>query len=128
MLARRKPKPMTERPQTVFPRHQKFVRGFVCIVPNCATGDKIQCCHVRVGLPWDTPDWARGGTQKKPHDCFTHPGCVTHHIEQGNIGEHTFAEKYGIDPLKESRALALASPDPEVRGIQEGIERMRERA
>lgn len=120
MLARRKKPRMTERPQTVSLRHQKFVRGFVCIVPGC-DADRRQFCHRRKGLPPETPDWARGGGSQKPHDAFGFPACDEHHREQHDTGEDTFAEKYGIDPLKESRLLALASPDPEVREFRKGL-------
>ena len=115
MLARRKPPKMrADAPRCEWPRHRKFVRSRVCIVPGCLDGP-IECCHVRAGLPASVPSYARGGIGKKPSDAFTFPGCQAHHAESHRIGEHTFAKKYGINPLKEALDLARNSPCPEVR-------------
>lgn len=119
MLARRKPPRLKPEPdkQKVFHGHRKYVRGFVCIVPNCDTGDKIQFCHVRKGLPANTPSWARPGKGTKSHDAFGFPGCVRHHIEQGNIGESAFERKHGVNLLKEALDLARYSKDEDVRAF-----------
>lgn len=114
MLKRRKPQRMTDRPETSFPAHRKWVRGHVCIVPGCDRSD-IECCHVRKGLPADTPNWARGGTARKPMDAFTFPACSCHHAQQHSIGEDTFASLHNIKPLAEALALAASSPVQEVR-------------
>ena len=57
----------------------------------------------------------------KPHDAFCFPGCHEHHAEQHRIGEHTFAKKYGINPLKEALDLARNSPCPEIREFVRGL-------
>lgn len=123
MLARRKPPRLKTEPekQTVFHRHRKHVRGFVCIVPNCNTGDDIQFCHIRKGLPAGTPSWARPGQGIKSHDAFGFPGCVHHHMESHSIGETSFARKYNIDPLKEALDLAKSSPVLDVRQFARGL-------
>lgn len=91
-LRRRKSAPMgvKEKVQRLFPGHLQFVRGYECIVPDCNTGDRIQACHVRKGT-------GNNAMSLKPPDWWTYPGCVTHHVEQGSIGEEPFERKYGVD-------------------------------
>lgn len=125
MLARRKKPRHKEVPQTSFPRHRKYVRGFVCIVPGChtETSDRtIECCHVRKGLPAGTPSWARGGASMKPHDAFCFSGCQGHHAEQHRIGEASFERKYGVALLKEALALARQSTVSEVREFARNLQ------
>lgn len=117
MLARRpKTKMRSDAPKCEWPKHRAFVKRHVCIVPNCIAGP-IEAAHVRLGLPGATPSWARGGTSKKPHDGFVFPACHHHHAEQHNIGEATFARKYGVNMLKEALDLARHSPCPEVKAF-----------
>ena len=115
MLAKRaRPKLRTDGPKCEWPRHRKFVRGHTCIVPGCADGP-IEACHVRKGLPSNTPDFARGGVGKKPHDCFVFPACSKHHKSQHAIGELSFAALHRINLLREALDLARRSPCEEVR-------------
>ena len=115
-LARRtRPKMRQDAPRTEYKRHQAFVRKHECIVPRCATGMRIECCHVRKGLPANTPSWARAGKDMRPHDAFCFSGCLIHHAEQHNIGEATFAKNYRINLLREALDLARRSPCEEVR-------------
>lgn len=102
--AKRKPvKSGIERvPSGDFPRHRKFVRSRVCVVPGCEH-ENIECCHIRLG--------SHAGLSQKPDDFWTFPGCATHHREQHSIGETSFAKKYGLDLRKIARALVMASPD-----------------
>lgn len=115
MLARRRlPKLRSCDPQTVFQKHRRFVRGRVCIVPGCE--GKPQFCHVRAGLPANTPSYARPGTSKLPHDAFGFPACFDHHIrDQHQNGERAFELKHGVNLLKEALDLARNSPCEEVR-------------
>lgn len=116
MLARRKKVRLNNAPKTEWPKHRAFVRRHVCIVPACAYADQIpEACHVRAGLPAETPDWARGGTSRKPHDAFTFPACRFHHHKQHTVGEYTFAQMYNVNPLKEALDLARHSPCDGVR-------------
>lgn len=118
MLARRtRPKLRQDAPKCEWPKHRKFVRGHVCIVPGCTLAGPIEAAHVRKGLPARTPSWARGGVGKKPHDCFVFPACQSHHAYQHLVGETTFAEKFGIVPLKEALDLARHSPCEGVRNF-----------
>lgn len=114
MLARRKKLRLNYAPRTDYPKHRAFVRRHVCIVPDCCAMT-VECCHVRKGLPGNTPSWARPGKDMKPHDAFCYSGCPTHHAEQHRIGEETFARKYGVNLLKEALDLARNSPCDEVR-------------
>jgi hypothetical protein len=117
VLARRKaPRMRQDAPQCAYPRHRKYVRGRVCIVPGCL-GGPIEAAHVRAGLPAGTPSWARGGTGKKPHDAFTFPACSFHHRSQHVSGEISFARTHGVSLLKEALELARNSPCPEVRAF-----------
>ena len=108
-LARRKRQPMGVRngPERRYRGHLQEVRGYCCIVPNCATGDRIQACHVRSETD--------GGISFKPSDWWTWPGCETHHAEQGNIGEGPFERKYGVDLKATATMLARQSRFKEVR-------------
>lgn len=118
MLARRtRPKLRQDAPKCEWPKHRKFVRGRECIVPGCGTGQPIECCHVRKGLPANTPSWARGGTARKPHDAFTFPACRHHHARQHDIGESEFERWHGISLLKEALDLARHSPCEGVRAF-----------
>lgn len=100
MLARRKPvrSGIARAPQRSFPKHEQFVRGFVCSAfkadPDGCSG-KIECCHVRSGTG--------GGVAIKPASWWTVPMCAQHHALQHAVGESAFEKRFGID----LRALAL---------------------
>lgn len=94
-------------PQRVFPKHQRWVRGHACSVPNCQCRD-IVFAHVRDSE--HTPAHEKGGTGLKPHDRWGISLCDPHHQEQGNIGEPAFERKYGIDMGKIALRLAGQSP------------------
>ena len=72
---------------------------------------------MRLGLPAETPNWARGGIGQKPHDAFCFPACRYHHNEQHQHGEETFAKVYGVNLLKEALDLARNSPLEEIRNF-----------
>lgn len=106
MLPRRRKAPkmnVSERgPLRCIP-HLQFVRGFECCASghgNCA--GKIEAMHVRCGTD--------GRMGEKPGDNFSIPGCSAHHREQHQIGEKTFAAKYGIDLLAIANKLWQISP------------------
>lgn len=87
------------------PSHRAFVRRHACIVPGCESRE-MEAAHCRAGIPND----GRGGTGKKPHDKWTFAACHDHHAEQHRIGEHTFAAKYRIEPIKMAERLWRESP------------------
>lgn len=115
MLAKRKKLRLNYAPRTDYPKHRKFVRSRVCIVPGCSMAAPIEAAHVRKGLPAETPSWARGGTSYKPMDAFCFPACHSHHHQQHSVGEETFARMHGVNLLKEALDLARNSPVPEIR-------------
>lgn len=88
-----------------FPGHRAWVRGHCCSVPGCDLGP-IEFAHVRKGLPVGEA----GGTGLKPHDKWGISLCKAHHNEQHQIGEATFAAKYGLDLVALARAFAKQSP------------------
>lgn len=115
MLKRRtRPKMRQDGPRTEYPKHRAFIRRHVCAVPGCVS-TTIECAHVRTGLPASTPSWARPGTGRKNHDAFTLPLCATHHRISHDIGDITFAQRYGVNLLREALDLARNSPVPEIR-------------
>lgn len=121
MLARRKrPKLNQDAPRTDYPRHRAYVRRHVCIVPGC---DGVpQFCHIRAGLPANTPSWARPGPGRKSYDAFGFPACPQHHpFDQHQHGEREFERRYGVNLLKEALDLARTSPVDEVRAFVKGL-------
>lgn len=64
----------------------------------------IECAHVRLGA-------SDNGVGMKPHDRFTIPCCRKHHAEQHQIGEASFAKRYGLDLLSIAADFARLSPD-----------------
>lgn len=94
-------------PKRNWPKHQKHVRKRCCAVPGCACR-KIQFAHARVGVEY-------AGTSIKPPDWFGLPLCEEHHAEQHQIGERSFAAKYGLDMVAIALDLARHSTDMEMR-------------
>ena len=111
MLARRKPPKHGLREDTrSFPRHLKFVRGFVCACfAHDACAGRIEAHHVREN--------GAGGTGLKPPDWLAVSLCAAHHAEGHAIGWKTFEVKYGVDLAGEAAKLAKVSP---ARGEWEG--------
>ncbi len=90
MLPRRCKAPkmaVTERGLLRCASHLQWVRGFECSAAgHCNCAGKIEAMHIRTGT--------NGGMGEKPSDKFVIPGCSTHHREQHQIGEKSFAAKY----------------------------------
>lgn len=83
------------------PAHRAWVRRHHCCVPGCL-GRPIECAHVRR----DTD----GGIGLKPSDRWSISLCRDHHIEQHQVGEHTFEQRYGIDLRELAMLFAERSP------------------
>jgi len=83
-----------------WPRHRRYVRSFVCAVPDC--GGVSVCCHLRTA--------ANAGTGLKPADWYTVPLCDNHHAEQEGRTAW-FERKYGVDLWALAERLARTSPD-----------------
>ena len=92
-------------------RHRKFVRSFVCVFPNCVTGQPVEFCHVRAGLPAGE----QAGVAQKPHDAFGFPACRSHHDLQHRISEAAFEQLCGVKLLDTALQLARISPCPRVK-------------
>ena len=110
MLPQRKkpPKFGTREEQREFPGHRAWVRGFGCCVPGCDLGP-IEFAHVRKGLP----EGEQAGIAQKPHDKWGISLCGGprgHHAEQHQLGELTFAKKYGLDLAALAKEFARRSP------------------
>ena len=107
-LKRRKPKRsgIERTPRRRYPAHLKFVRGFMCAVPDCGALD-IEAAHARKGTD--------GGMGEKPSDWLSLPLCTECHKWQHTIGERRFEEATGIDMKKIATELARRSPVQEVR-------------
>lgn len=106
--ARRKPlrSGIRREPKRKWPRHEKWVRGHTCSVPDC-TGTPIEFAHVRSA--------ANAGTGLKPHSAFGVSLCFAHHREQHNDGVETFQRRHKIDLFALAAAFVRASPDVEMR-------------
>lgn len=70
--------------------------GGSCVVVGCETRDRrpgstavLECCHVGKG---PTGGMSRKGEWKNN----TFFACWRHHLEQGNTGVHTFAERHDL--------------------------------
>ena len=81
--------------------HQAWVRRHRCSVPGCR-GLPIECAHVRTGTD--------GGMGLKPSDRWCISLCVAHHLEQHEIGEAAFEERYELDLRMLAREFAQRSP------------------
>lgn len=108
ILKRRKPKRsgIDRTPRRRYPAHLKFVRGFMCAVPDCGALD-IEAAHARNGTD--------GGAGIKPSDWWALPLCAECHRWQHALGEQRFGAETGIDMKKIATELARRSPVPEVR-------------
>ncbi len=104
---RKRPKSGIERgPQRVWPKHERWVRSFSCIVPGCQN-TPIEFMHVRSA--------ANSGTGLKPHSAFGVCGCREHHAEQHQIGQRAFEAKYSIDLMALALEFMRRSPDSAMR-------------
>ena len=68
----------------------------------------IECAHVRR----DTD----GGAGLKPSDRWTISLCRDHHVEQHQIGEAAFEQRYGIDMRALAEEFARRSPQRRILG------------
>ena len=62
----------------------------------------IECAHVRMGTD--------GGMGLKPSDRWTISLCHDHHVEQHQIGERAFEERYDLSMKGLAREFAQRSP------------------
>lgn len=81
--------------------HRAWVRRHHCCVPGCHKLP-IECAHVRSGTD--------GGIGLKPSDRWVISLCVSHHVEQHQIGEGRFQRRYGLDLGQLAVAFAKQSP------------------
>lgn len=83
------------------PAHRAWVRRHHCCVPGCLQRP-IECAHVRGGTD--------GGVALKPSDRWSVSLCRDHHIEQHQLGEIAFEQKYDIDLYWLAKLFAHRSP------------------
>lgn len=83
------------------PGHRAWVRRHRCSVPGCRALP-IECAHVRGGTD--------GGVGLKPSDQWCVSLCRGHHIEQHDLGERAFEERYSLDLHGLAREFLLRSP------------------
>lgn len=100
MLKRRTRPRRTAREEN--PQHRQWVRGHVCVVNNSECTNRIEFAHIRKGTD--------GGMAKKPSDRFGFPACDFHHREQHDIGEVSFAKRYGLNLLRIAALFWAKSP------------------
>lgn len=101
MLPRRIPRETMGREKRIrSPGHLAFVRDHACCVPGC-DGRPIEAAHVRNGTD--------GGLGMKPGDQWAISLCSSHHREQHQTGEVSFARRHGIDLLALAREFAAKS-------------------
>jgi len=81
--------------------HRAWVRRHRCSVPGCRALP-IECAHVRGGTD--------GGLGLKPSDKWCLSLCRDHHLEQHDIGERAFEQKYSVDLLGLAGEFLLRSP------------------
>jgi len=91
---------IAKRKRWIRPKHRDFVRGHACSV--CGSTVSIEVAHVRLGTD--------GGTGLKPSDYYAVSLCKLCHADQHSIGERTFWDEAGVDPLELAEAFAKASP------------------
>ena len=94
------PKPRKETSRTCAP-HRAWVRRHRCSVLGCMRLP-IECAHVRMGTD--------GGMGLKPSDKWTISLCHDHHVEQHQIGERAFEERYDLSMKGLAREFARRSP------------------
>jgi hypothetical protein len=81
--------------------HRAWVRRHRCSVPGCRARP-IECAHIRCGTD--------GGLGLKPSDKWCVSLCRDHHLEQHQIGEQAFEEKYSLELLSLAKEFFLRSP------------------
>ena len=81
--------------------HRAWVRRHHCSVTGCLNR-RIECAHVHR----DTD----GGMGLKPSDRWTISLCREHHIEQHQIGELAFEQRYQVDMRELAEEFARRSP------------------
>ena len=81
-------------------KHLRHVRSFACCV--CDSDEQPEAAHVRLG--------SDGGMGMKPSDYYCVPLCRLHHGIQHHVGEKTFWEAAGKDPLAIIEELIRTSP------------------
>lgn len=106
MLPKRIPKAPKRESRWRSLAHCNFVRGHACSV--CGSMTAIEVAHVRIG--------SGAGMAQKPDDWNTVSLCKPCHYSQHYVGEKTFWQSAGIDPIALAEAFAKASPKaPEIR-------------
>lgn len=101
---------MTQRqPRAHNEKHLQFIRGLPCLV--CKNNLTIDAAHIRYS------DLGRGkravGVGEKPDDKWTVPLCRNDHTMQHSIGERSYWEGLGIDPIAVAQKLYAVSGDHE---------------
>ena len=102
MLKRRHPNSRRAAKANTVPGYLQYVRGFVCCVPGCDTGARIQTHHIRKGT-----NTAAG---VKPHDRHAVPMCAIHHSKYHDDGHQSFERNYGIDLMAIANQLWRSWP------------------
>lgn len=100
MLPKRIPKAPKRESRWRSLAHCNFVRGHACSV--CGSMVAIEVAHVRIG--------SGAGMAQKPDDWNTVSLCKPCHASQHHVGERTFWQGAGIDPIALAEAFAKASP------------------
>lgn len=102
-------------PERIWPKHDRFVRSHCCVVPGCATGERIELAHLRSA--------ANSGTGLKPASWYTVSLCMTHHSQAHEIGHDTFAELYKVNLWDLAKEFVRRSPDRAMReAMKETVE------
>ena len=81
--------------------HRNWVRRHRCSVRGCRNLP-IECAHVRNG--------SDGGLGLKPSDKWTISLCQSHHLEQHEIGERAFEQRYDLNLIELASEFARRSP------------------
>ena len=81
--------------------HRAWVRRHRCSVVGCRNLP-IECAHVRNGTD--------GGLGLKPSDKWTISLCQLHHLEQHELGEATFEQRYDLNLIELASEFARRSP------------------
>lgn len=82
------------------PGHRAWVRRHAC--SYCGSTAAIECAHVRLGTG--------GGMSMKPADRWCVSLCHDCHARQHRMGERSFWEMAGKDPIALATEFAKASP------------------
>ena len=88
--------------------HRAWVRRHRCSVRGCRNS-QIDCVHVRNGTD--------GGLGLKPSDKWTISLCQSHHLEQHEIGEAAFEQRYDLNLIELAREFARRSPYLQSSGV-----------